>query len=91
MIILEQEAGGRVARHVDVGPAIAIEIAAQGGERVVSQSLQDSRLRSDVRESSVTVVVVEQVARSRQSTRTAHDRDAFPEAKFAGASRGRVR
>ncbi len=50
-IVVIEDAGRGIARHVDVGPAIAIKIAAQGGERVVSRSLQDSRLRGDVRES----------------------------------------
>ncbi len=85
---MEQNAGLGVDRHVDIGPAVVIEIVGDGGDGVARPRLQDARLLRNIGESSIAVVVVEDVHSARQAARAAHRGNAFPLA-IAGLPRHR--
>ena len=71
VVVAEQQAGRRVARDVDIGPAVAIEIGGHGGQRVAGFTSENAGLLADIGECSVTVVVVQTAVLLRQPLRTA--------------------
>ena len=71
VIVQEQEAGRRIAGHIDVRPAIVIEIDSQDSQSIASFCLADSRRIADIRERTVSVVSIEPMLAVRKSSRPA--------------------
>ena len=78
VFVVEQDAGLGIDRHIDIRPAIVIEIVGDGGDGIARAGLQDARLFRNIGERPVAVVVVEDVHAARQAARAAHHRDALP-------------
>src|SRR4026207_295731 len=77
-VVHEEQAGCRVARDVDVGPAVFVEIGGDDGHPVTLWSGGDSRRVAHVGQRSVSVVAIERVAPLWESARPAQDGDALP-------------
>ena len=78
VIVVEQDAGFRVHRDINIRPAVVVEIVGDRGNGVTRAGLQDACLLGHVGERSVAVVVIENVGVAGKAARTAHHRDAFP-------------
>ncbi len=78
VVVVKQHAGLRVHRHINIGPAIVVEIIRDGCDGISRARLQDSGLLGDIRKSSVAVVVIENVGVARQATRAAHGGNSLP-------------
>src|SRR5580704_5734745 len=78
VIVVEKNAGLRIDGDINIRPAIVIEIIGNGRNRIARAWLHDARLYGDVRESSIAVVVIEQIGVPGKATRTAHGGNAFP-------------
>ena len=78
VFVLEEDARLRIHRHVDIRPAVVVEIVGHGGDGVTRAGLRDARPLGDVLESPVAVVVIENVRAAGQAARPTHRRDAFP-------------
>src|SRR5579883_864428 len=72
-VVAEQQAGGKVAGHVEVAPAVAIEIGRGGGERVARLHRQDAGFFADIGKGSVAVIAVQPAGILRHSGRMAID------------------
>ena len=70
LFLIERRRGGIVG-DVDIGPAVIIEIGDQHAEPVGARRLQNARLRGDVGERAVAVVVEENVLAALQPRRAA--------------------
>ena len=68
VIVPEQEAGRGIASHVDVGPAVVIEIGRNRGHAVTAFRLGNARFLADIGERAVAVVVIE-TRRGREASR----------------------
>ena len=79
--VLVQGAGGGIVGHIDVGPAIVIEVGGEHAETEVAVGLQDAGLRAHVGEGAVAVVVVEDVGVAVETGRSAGDHHAFVETR----------
>ena len=77
MIVQKQQACGRVASHVEIGPAVIVHIEGDRCQTVGSTDGSDSRLFGDIGEGAVAVVAVEIVLRRFQSFGTACDSHAL--------------
>ncbi len=73
-----------VARHIDVGQPVAVEIAGEHAERVIAIGLRDAAFIGDVAKDAA-LVVIENIAIERQSARAAIHGDAAIEAIRIGA------
>ena len=80
-----EDAGSRIAGHVDIRPAIVIVIQREYAERVVALGSADAGGRADVGKRAVAVVVIEIIHRCRKTARPARDRNPFVLAIFARA------
>src|SRR6201987_1819328 len=78
MIVVVEKAGGRIAGHVDVRPAIVVKICRHRCESVTTGRFCDSGFLRDVGERPVAVVVVERVYRFLQAAGTPHPILALP-------------
>ena len=78
VIVVEQDAGLRVHRHINIRPAIVIEIIGDRGNRIARAGLENAGFLRDIGKRSVAVVVIKNVGVAGQSARAAHHRDAFP-------------
>src|ERR1035441_9366122 len=58
-IVVEQQAGRGIAGHVDIGPAVAVEIGRRRGEGIARLHGGDAGLTAHVGEGAVAVVVAE--------------------------------
>jgi hypothetical protein len=75
-IVVEEQAGRGVARHVNIGPAVAIEIGRHRGQAIARLHGGDAGFLAHVGERAVAVVVVEAATLLRQAARPAVDRHA---------------
>ena len=71
MVVAEQQAGSGIAGHVDVRPAIVVEIRGHHGEAEAAVRFADAGCGGDIGESAVAVVVIERVAPVAQAARPA--------------------
>src|ERR1017187_3552412 len=78
MLVHEEEAGSGVARHVNIGPAILVEVGGDDCHPVARPRLGNSSLNAHVREGAVAVVPVQGMHPERKTPRTTVDRNAFP-------------
>src|SRR5207253_5292363 len=78
MVVAIECAGGRVASHIDIGPAIIVVIKGGGCHRITTLDLGDARAGGNICEGAVSVVVQEEVGVCRQPFRAAVDRDSLP-------------
>src|SRR5260370_11247380 len=83
IVVIEQARRG-IVRHINVRPPIAIVVAPNHPETVVGIGVNVHLLR-EVRESAIAVIMVKAVARSREATWAARDRDAAVLAKRSAA------
>ena len=80
MVVVIQDGGGRVARHVDVDPAVAVEVRGHGGHGVPAGDPADAGRLGHVRESAVARVAKQQVGVGRQASGPTVHRHALPQA-----------
>ena len=90
MIVVVEDGGGRVAGHVDVGPAVFVAVEGGDGEAVVAGGFGEAALDRDIFELAVAEVVIEHVRRPLEPARTAHDGHALPHAAGSLAGLGHV-
>src|SRR6266567_2098065 len=90
VIVVVKNAGGAVARDINVRPAIVVVIKSGNAEGVVPVGLIDAGFGGDIFESAVAKIVIKDIFRPRQATRAAHHRHAFPHAggPLAGSGGG---
>ena len=79
-VVAEQPARRGIARDVDVGPAVVVEVGRHGGHRVRPGRRRDAGLPAHVGERAVTVVVKQFDESGGQAARTAVHRHALPAA-----------
>ena len=89
VVVAIERARVRIVRHVDVGPAIVVEVERADAEAVGAAGLEDAGALRDVLEGAVALVAVEHVGAAGQPGRTARDRDALVAAE-ARIGRGRL-
>ena len=78
MIVVEQNAGLRIDRDINIRPAVVVEIVGDRSDRVSWAGFENAGFLGDIGESSVAVVVVKDIGVAGESARTAHHRDALP-------------
>src|SRR3954468_15334581 len=78
MIVAEEHAGLRVDGYIDVRPAIIIKVIGDRSDRIARPRLQDACLLADIRESSISVVVIKNVSIAGKAAGAAHHWYAFP-------------
>jgi hypothetical protein len=76
VVVHEKQAGGRVASHIDIGPAVLVEVGGDHSHPIALRNLRHTRLLADVREAPVTIVSIERMPASRQAAGAALDRNA---------------
>ncbi len=81
LLVLVKRAGGGVIGHVDVGPAIVVEVRREHAESVGSVRFENPGRFGDVGEGAVAVVVVEDVVVALQSGRSAGNHDGLVETR----------
>src|SRR5204863_6724860 len=59
VIVAEEQAGRGVAGHVDVGPAVAVEIGCGDRQGIVGFDAENAGSLADIRECPIAIVVVE--------------------------------
>src|SRR4029079_2327857 len=91
VVVVAVEDGGRgIAGHVDVEPAVAVEIGGGGRHRVSARDPGRAGGFRDVAEASVPFVVEEEVRVRGQALGPTVDGDSLPQAVGSGAGPGRV-
>src|SRR5207245_10218598 len=88
VLVLKDSAGGRVVGHIDIGPAVIIEIRGQYAESIKPGSLLDPGTLGHIRERTITVVVIQNVGVRSQTRRPAGAHDALVEARSRFWDRG---
>ena len=83
-VVVKEQRRRRIVGHVDIGPAVVVVVEHERREPERRASLQEAGLLGDVRERAVAVAPEERVVRARQTTRSAHHAEAFPEAVCCG-------
>ena len=61
VIVHEQQTGSGVARHVDIRPAVLIQIGGDYSHAIGTGGLRDARLSTDVGERSIPVIAIQGV------------------------------
>src|SRR5208283_2062660 len=82
VVVMEEQAGSGIAGHIDIWPAIIVQIRCYGGQAVAVGGLGNPRALAHVDERAVAVVVIEAAPVGRQSAWTAIHWDAFEVADF---------
>ena len=80
VVVVEHDASFGIDSHVDVRPAVVIEIVGDGADGIARARLLDAGLLGDVGESAIAVIVVENVGAARQAARSAQNRNPLPHA-----------
>ena len=80
-LVLIQRARRGIVRHVDVRPAVIVEVRSQHAERKRSVSLRDSCTLRNIAEGTVTVIVIQNVLATDKPGRSASHHHAFIEAR----------
>ena len=75
-LILIQEIRRRIVGHVQIGPPVGVVVEPRDAEPEVRARIGDARLRADLGEAAVAVVVKQQVGLALQAARTALDGNA---------------
>src|SRR5439155_8595542 len=88
LFVLIKRASGGIVGHVNVGPAVIIEIGGEHAEAKSAIGFQDAGFFADVGERAVTVIVIENVFSAVETRRAASNHNAFVEAR-AGFGNGR--
>src|SRR5215472_11638346 len=78
MLVYIEQARRLIACNVNVGPAIIVEIRRDRAQTVTSARGKNTRLRGDVGERSVSVIVIERVVSGRKAVRAAPDGESLP-------------
>ena len=78
VFVMKKDAGLGINRHVDVGPAVVVEIVGDGGNRITRPGLQDAGLLRYIGERPIAIVMVKDIHAARQAARPAHHRNALP-------------
>src|SRR5207249_6479994 len=90
VLILEQKTRRRIASHIDVGPAVIIEIRGRGCHAVTPGDFADAGPDTDVGERAVPVIAIERGDPGRQTTGPAVNGNALPVAIAVLAWLGRA-
>src|SRR6202040_1917688 len=72
VVIVIQDAGGRVAGNVNIWPAVMVEIRRQRSKSVTSRCVENAGFLRDVGEGAIAVVVIEGVHARLETPRPAH-------------------
>src|SRR6185312_16795625 len=80
-VVVVKNTGRAVARDIDVGPAVIVEVEGGDTEGVVSAGLINLCFRSDVLELAMAQVAVEDILGAGQSARATHHRHSLPYAR----------
>src|SRR6266849_6624216 len=80
VIVMVENAGGAVARDINVRPAVVVIVERGNTEGIMTVGLIDARFCGDVLKRAVPEIVIKNVFRPRQATRAAHHRNTFPHA-----------
>ena len=83
--IVIQQTGCHVASHIDVRPAIVVEIGSHNAQSISPARFENARLLGDVGKGAVPIVVEQGVPAFRQTAGTAHHRQPLPDAIGIGA------
>ena len=78
VIVVKENAGLRIDGHIDIRPAVIVEIVGNGRDGIARTWLQDPGLLGDVSKSSVAVVVIQEISVSGKTARPAHRGNALP-------------
>src|SRR5579862_2085805 len=70
-IVHEQQSRRRIAGHIDVGPAVIIEISSENTQAIKAFLLEDSRCGRDIAEGAIAIVVIERACLSNEPARAA--------------------
>jgi hypothetical protein len=90
VLIDEQEAGGRVARNIYVGPAVLVEVRGHDSHSIAGPGLPNARLHADVGKGSISIIPVKGVAAEGKASGTAGDGKTLPIAVDVGSWPGNV-
>ena len=77
MIVHKQQAGSRITRYKNIGPAILVKVGCNHGHSIALSGKIDAGLLRHVCEGTVAVVAVERMSSGRQPARPAIDRDSL--------------
>ena len=66
VVVVEQDAGLRIHRDVNIRPAVVVKIVGDGGDGVARAGLEDAGLFGDVGKSAVAIVVIKNVGVARR-------------------------
>jgi hypothetical protein len=61
VVVVKQDAGLGIDGHINIGPAIVIEIVRDGGDGVARAGFEDAGFSGDISKSAVAIVVIEDV------------------------------
>src|SRR5205807_3503276 len=82
VVVMVKNAGGRVAGDVNIVPAVVIVVERGDAERIVLVGQQNPRSFAHVRESSIAVIVIEEISARLEAAWAASHRDALILAKL---------
>ena len=77
-LLRKQQAGSGVAGHINIRPAIVVEIRGDHGHAVAAFARRYAGLPRDIRECAVAIVAIEGLRARRQAARTAIHGNTFP-------------
>ncbi len=89
LLVLIKRARGRIVRHINIGPAIIVEIRGQHAQAVGPVRFENSRRLGNIGERPVTVVVIENVLPALQPRRPASHHHALVQARTRFRHRSR--
>src|SRR5450756_589280 len=77
LVVLEEQAGGGIASHVDFRPSIVVEVRRDSRQSIGSGRFRDPRRNADIGEGAVAVVAVQHLSLRLEAARTAVHGDAL--------------
>src|SRR6266850_7286905 len=80
-IVVIKDAWGTIAGYVDIRPAIIVKVEGGNAKGIVSTGLVYMSLGGNICEGPVSAILIQNILRARQTTRSAHHRHAFPHAR----------
>src|SRR5581483_11453615 len=78
VVVSEENAGLRVDRNVNVGPAVVVKVVRDRRDRISRAGLENPRFVAYVSKSAVAIIVIKDVRVAGEPARAAHYRNAFP-------------
>src|SRR5271154_3443376 len=78
VVVHEKQAGSRIAGYIDIRPTVLVEVGRDHGHAVRLRGFRNSGFLADVGERPITIVSVQQMPSSWQTSRAAFDWNALP-------------